>query len=196
MSKKQKRNIFTIGKENFEFDYSKEKKIYSFLWGLKISKKEEKELLDNEKMNNHAEWSSYINNKYKDCSDEKLKEFSKFLSQRIKTLKPHIEISNITVPIMITLIIDSIFELLTDLAITDSTENIVLSASTFWGMFIVLFIALLVLLFVFVMLISNVISPFWDNNTEELLITDYKEVIDNMIKDKEENKKNEKKKKK
>ncbi|MBR5596651.1 MAG: hypothetical protein IKW30_04500 [Lachnospiraceae bacterium] len=196
MSKKQKRNIFTIGKENFEFDYSKEKKIYSFLWGLKISKKEEKELLDNEKMNTHAEWSSYINNKYKDCSDEKLKEFSKFLSQRIKTLKPHIEISNITVPIMITLIIDSIFELLTDLAITDSTENIVLSASTFWGMFIVLFIALLVLLFVFVMLISNVISPFWDNNTEELLITDYKEVIDNLIKDKVENKKSEKRKKK
>ena len=196
MSKKQKRNIFTIGKENFEFDYSKEKKIYSFLWGLKISKKEEKELLDNEKMNTHAEWSSYINNKYKDCSDEKLKEFSKFLSQRIKTLKPHIEISNITVPIMITLIIDSIVELLTDLAITDSTENIVLSASTFWGMFIVLFIALLVLLFVFVMLISNVISPFWDNNTEELLITDYKEVIDNLIKDKVENKKSEKRKKK
>lgn len=188
MSKKQKRTIYTVGKENFEFDYSKEKKIYSFLWGLKIRKREVRQLLDNEKMNSHAEWCSYIHNKYKDYSDEKLKEFSKFLSQRIKTLKPHIEISNITVPIMMTLIIDSIFELLTDLAITDSTENIVLFASTFWG----LFIALLVLLFVFVMLISNVISPFWDNNIEELLLTDYREVIDNLIKGKEENKKNDK----
>ena len=192
MSKKLKRNENNIGKDNFEFDYEKEKNKYCYLWGIKTYKKGIRKLADNEKFEYYSEWSQYIIGKYNGYSLEMLNEFSRYLGQRVKNLKPYIEAWNIMIPIMITLLITVIFNLLVDITTTEPETKIALTVSSFFCLVIGFVIIFVIVFVIYFKLLLDVTTPLWDNNTEENLLTDYKEVIDNLIKDKAKNKKKEK----
>lgn len=184
MGKKQKRNVTTIGKENYEFDYSKEKNIYCYLCGIDCKKKKIQKLRNNEKMNTYAGWKQYVYKKYEGYPNEKLEEFSRYLNLRIRNLKPNQEYLNIVVPILATLVITEISDFLMDLAIIEPNIQIDLSVCSLVKLFLFFFIITLVAIILFIVFLVKVANPIWENHTEEKMLEDYKEIIDSMIKSK------------
>ncbi len=184
MIKKQKRNVNTIGKDNYGFDYLKEKEIYCYLCGINNKEKKKQELKDDEKMNTYSEWEQYICKKYDKYPIKKLKEFSRYLNQRIGNLEPSQNYLNIATPILMTLVVTEAFNFLINLAIIKPEEHIELSILNVI-LFLSLFLLLcLIVIFIFTFLVIKVINPIWENHTEEKMLEDYKEIIDGMIEDK------------
>lgn len=182
MRKKQQRDVNTIGKDNYGFEYRKEKNIYCHLCGINCNKKGVKRLAANEKMNTYSEWEQYVSKKYEEYPVQKLKEFSRYLNQRIRNLKPNQAYWNIILPILLTLIVTEGFNFLMNLGVIEQKESIIVSASVFFQMFLAYFIVTLMVSGILIFLLVKVITPIWENHTEEKILEDYKEIIDNMIK--------------
>ena len=184
MSKKQKRNVNTIGKDNYGFDYLKEKKIYCYLCGINNKEMKKQDLKDNEKMNTYSEWEQYICEKYDSYPIEKLKEFSRYLNQQIRNLKPNQNYLNIVAPILITLVVTEAFNFLMNLAVIQPEKQIELSGLSMISYFLIFLIITLAVIISFTVLMVKVVNPIWENHTEEKMFEDYKEIIDSLIKGK------------
>lgn len=178
--KDRKKIIHQNGIENYCFDYNKELRIYLFLCGERLSKKEYKKLQDNEKMYTYAEWKSYIRNKYIKYSINALKEFSKYLNHRGRLYSPEREFINPMVSAIVSAFISFIITQYSMMA------NIG-SVSVAFGI-----VMILVVLFMgifagyFIVKISEI---FFDNSIKENLFKDYKEIIDDIIIEKERSRK-------
>lgn len=177
---KRKRTLNIRAKEEFQFDFQKEKNIYLYLWRLKLTKKKAKNLEGKIKFDRYEDWKQYVRKQYIDNGVKELEEFSRFLNQKLRMLKPNQEYWNIFIPIMGALIIEEGFDRIMG-------TDIDYSALGFWVSLIVQMILTLIVIITIVFVILNAIMPIWDNNIDGNFLEDYKEIIDEIIKEKSEN---------
>ena len=174
MTKRESRKAFfhKNGIENYFFDYNEEIRIYSFLCGEKMTKKEYLKLKDNEKLSKYAEWESYVRNKYSNYPIDGLKEFSRYLNHRMRMYYPE---RNFIGPVASALIA-AILTLLLD--------NINLDLPSIWAF--ALYALIIVSLSVFIcLLIIDISKMYYNNSFKENFYKDYKEIIDILIEEKE-----------
>lgn len=165
-----------IGEKQYHFKFKLEKNIYSYLWGLHVRG----ELDDNLKFFYYKDWEQYIRNKYNNYDDETLIEFSKYLNQRIRHVKPDRKYWDMFIPIILTIVVSKLFDILFKTQ-TWEWDNIPILCA----IFVLLFISVsLVLPLLFIS--YNLLSLLYDNETEKNLLLDYKDVIEDMIKERKE----------
>lgn len=66
------------------------------------------------------------------------------------------------------------------------TNNFISQGLQIWGNIILCFIIMMFILLPIIFVIWNTIMPIWDANIEDNMLTDYREIIESMIKDKED----------
>ena len=174
MRKKEKRTLDVVGKKNYEFDYIKEKNAYMYLCCLRMKKKDRKNLSENMKFDTYKEWVEYIKSKCTTYSDDKLKEFSRYLNQRLRNTKPEHEYWSLLGPIFLTLLFTQLPDIIRGIVDAD------LSSLPLLGKIIyLLFAGVLISPVIYCM--WSMVKPIWDNNTDEHFFEDYKAIIDRMI---------------
>lgn len=176
--KKAGKTLDEIGKRRHDFNFKSEKIIYYYLCCIYIKKKELENLKDDLKFEEYGKWKNYICNKYQNYSKDKLIEFSRYLKLMIRNIKPSHEYWTI----MATAFLSMLFSMVINVAmgIHNDFSNypvwITLLVSSVLG---ALFIILLVYL------IIKIVYPIYDNHFDEDFLKDYKEIIDDIIYEKE-----------
>ena len=172
-NKEEKRTLEQRGKEKYQFDLKAELNIYSYLWCAKGY--EQLEIDDNEKFDTYRQWKSYVESKHSDCNKEDLIEFSKYLNQRLRNLKPKKEYNGVVIAVIIALVVDKLHDLITD--IIDIAETV---PNPIAGSCIVV-IPFIILLVICVPLLLNFLLPIEKDEIMTNLLIDYKEIIDEKI---------------
>lgn len=173
---KKTRKLPLIGKRRFGFDIQFEKNIYCCLCCSHGSKKILKKLDSEFIFNSYHQWKQYIKDKYAFYDKKDLIEFSRYLNQNIREIKPICEFWNLFIPVILTILL------------TYSVNEIIrpVFAKTlfsFWSV-IIIFLVLMVLIFLPLIIFTwHVYLPLIDNNIEENFFKDYKEIIDELIND-------------
>lgn len=175
---KNKRNGKTfeeIGKKFHKFDFQMEKAIYCYLCCNRVKKKLLRRLDDQLKFHSYQKWRQYIRNKYEKYDRDQLIEFSRYLNQRIRSLKPDREYFMLWVPVLVTVVVSKIFDLFYSVNVQGLS-----SILSFIIVYIIVMICVLILFFYFMVEISK---PIWNDNISGYFLRDYKEIIDEMIKE-------------
>ena len=180
MEKKQKRTLDAVGKKNYEFDYVKERNAYMYLCCSRMKKKDKKNLSETRKFNTYKEWNEYIRNKCTTYSDDKLKEFSRYLNQRLRNTKPERDYWNLLGPIFLTLLFSQLPDIIKEMGNADTSSLPLLGRVIY-----ILFAGMIMIPFAY--FIWSMVKPIWDNNTDEHFFEDYKAIIDGMIEERKEN---------
>ena len=167
---KRKSFIKANGIKNYGFDFDKEFNKYLFLCGEKIKKSQWKKLDDNDKFYTYEEWETSIKNKYTVYSMKALEQFYKYLNHCQRKIQPHKEFINTYVSALFAFIIGFGVNTLSGIDIID--EQVI---ARIWLVFIII-------IFSFVIKIG--IRLFTNKNITYDFYSDYKEIIDNIIKEK------------
>lgn len=168
---RKKYNIKNVA-NYYKFDADYETKIYKYLCCKRLNKKVVKKMNDGIKFITYHQWKNYIQDKYKDLNKLELMEFSHFLNQKIRNLKPGYEYWKIIVPIIITLMVEELFSTLIDIS--------QIKINTVFELCIELIIIIFVMIIGFQIFI-NTTKPIWDVTDKIDFYSDYKEIIDKMI---------------
>lgn len=159
---------------SYKFDESYEMNIYKYLCCRKMKKKI-KEKMDNDiKFITYHQWENYIQNKYKNLNKSELKEFSHFLNLRIRNLKPEHEYWNIVITVLLTILTEKAYNEFINMTINES-DNIAKIIGQF--LFVIGVGAS-----IFIILIVKITKSIWDVSDKSDFYSDYKKIIDNMIK--------------
>lgn len=173
--KNRKSFIHENGVENYDFDFNKEIRMYLFFCGEQMTREQWKLLQEDEKIYSYKEWESYVKNKYSNYPVEGLKEFSRYLNHRLRKTSPAREFISPCVSALfsciLTFYVTEIFNIgFGNLALIVGAIAIFVIAVCFFsniGWFVIKFAEL-----------------FWNNSIKENFFKDYKEIIDNIIKEK------------
>lgn len=175
--------INSIGIDNYDFDSKKELNVYRYLCGERMTTSEWDALEDIYKFSSYKQWKLYIYMKYKDYNIGKLKEFSRYLCHRERSIKPQNEYWIVVFPILFTIFIDKVYGEIVNQSILDSIINEGYSIKIIYYVCIpICFIGLLVFLF---HMIKDFTNKIWGNNLDSNLFLDYREIIDEIVKEKE-----------
>lgn len=174
--RKSGRTLDNIGIRWYGFDFQLEKNIYCYLCSYKMKKRNLKKVNEKLRFVSYSQWKQYICTKYENYNSDELMEFSRYLNQRIRKIKPIREFIMILISVIITLVITKIFELIETIGI-DSVLSIVIKG--------ILVIAFIVIPFMF--LLVDVFTHIQEDNIDEYFLKDYKEIIDEIIKSKSKN---------
>lgn len=168
---KNKRTLGTIGKEQFDFEISKEEDIYLNCCGL-LKKSKEKKMEC--KHSTYSEWENGIQKKYEGTNRDFLEEFSRYLQNLINVNYPILEYNHLVVSGLISVS----FSILGAEFIRnwDFQPN-----ASFWENYIFSMVMFCILIgaIVFVMLIT--FSPVKDQSMRIVFLKDYKKVIDKLV---------------
>lgn len=170
MIRNKSRSLDIIGKRRYDFDFQLEKIIYCWVCCLYVKKKKLKKLDNNLKFNSYKQWKEYIQNKYSSCNNETLFEFSKYLNQRIRIVKPSEEYWKLVTPVLMTLVITKWMEAF--LSIETGLSEV---------SFLVVLFAIVLIMISYFFLIWKLTTPILESSIEEYMLEDYKEIIDGMI---------------
>lgn len=151
--------------------------IYNNLCLRRVSNKELKKIDNTLKFTTYSEWKQYIYNKYKDYDKEFLSEFSRYLNQGIRNMQPIREYSTLFFPIIIALATNELFKKALEI-------NDILSDFSALVNIVIGLILIFILYGTFFYIILTISRPIWDNNIEENMYKDYKEIIDEMLTEK------------
>ena len=159
-------------REFYKFDIQQEQNIYTYLCKGKLKAKALKKLSHDLKFETYAQWKQYIWNKYHEFSDEKLEEFSRYLNQRLRNIKPAYEYLKMIIPVILALVINEFFKILVSIVQLkpDSMFGVMLGCG-----FIILVLCLLIYATV------KIAIQLSDEEDERNFYLDYKEIIDEMI---------------
>ena len=173
---RKRKNINHVGKENYDFEYESERDIYYYLCCRRIKRKRLKAMSENVMFDSYMQWKQYIYDKCADYPNEKLFEFSKYLNQRIRNIKPEREYFAIVCPIFLTLLLSQfpeIIEGLHKIELQDVPFSVVI--------FLVIFTCMMMIPIIY--FIYRIVSPIWDSHDDENFLMDYKEIIDCLLKE-------------
>lgn len=173
MMKKEKKHKY-VASDWYEFDEEKEKNIYLYVSGKKLKKRVEKNMDENVKFKFQSQWECYVKNKYRDFSDEKLKNFYYFLNQRGRNIKPVHDYCIMVFPVMLTLIFDKVYVYI------QSMGNIKIDSGWDIVVGIVMYLAMMA---VCLFAICKLLKEVFKTSEPEYFLKDYKVIIDNMIKE-------------
>lgn len=174
MRKKEKRTLNEVGKNNYEFDYRQEKNAYMYLCCIRMKKKNRKTLCEDRKFNTYKRWREYIRNKCADYSDDRLKEFSRYLNQDLRKTKPAREYWSLLGPIVLTMIIAKLPDIIEGMIKVD-LSSLPLLGKVFYMILVGIMMSSVVYC------IWSMVKPIWDNNVDEHFFSDYKAIIDELI---------------
>lgn len=172
MKKENKRSLVLIGKQQYDFDIELEVMIYRYLCYERIKKIEFKKMESKYKFKSYKQWKQYIHDKYIKYSNEELEEFSRYLNLKIRRLNPQKQYRNLTFPILCTIA----FSKMVDFFVKNHVE--------FSKNIIAFLIFLLLTLFLGVeilIMLAPSVKFIFDDDIEENMLKDYKEIIDGMI---------------
>lgn len=172
--RKFNRTLDNIGKRWHNFDFQSEKNIYCYLCCDKMKKRALKKLNEKQKFVSYSQWKQYICNKYENYDKDELEEFSRYLNQRIRNIKPGKEYFNIILPCFITLAFTISIDKIWDLNLNTT------SISNLGRMIVIIFLSILFIISMF-SIIRNTFMPIKENSGDTNLLIDYKEIIDGMI---------------
>lgn len=175
MMKKEKKHKY-VASDWYEFDEEKEKNIYLYVCGKKLKKRVEKNMDENVKFKLHSQWENYVKEKYKDYSDERLEDFSCFLNQRGRNVKPLRKYLVIIFPILFTMICDHVYEWMQDMNKLDLNTPLLIITGI---------VAYFVVIVVCVSILIKLINDLLKASDTEYFLMDYKVIIDNMIKERQ-----------
>lgn len=106
-----KKSLKSIGKRWHDFDFKLEKNIYDYLCCVRTKRKIVRRLeKDNLKFESYYQRSQYIKNKYEKYDIARLLEFSRYLNQRMRLIKPIHEYWQIVTSVIITLVVTKFVE--------------------------------------------------------------------------------------
>lgn len=160
----------SIGEKYYNFNIQKELIIYKYLCKTKYYKKKFKKLQSDLKFDTYCEWENYVKEKHKDLSDEKLLEFSKFLNLQKRNERPVFEMMSWLMPAVFSVYIN----ICVDIAYKDNNS-----------LFSHIFIIIISYIF-FILIAREIIKPLLDECSRDNFFDDYKEIIDNLIKERKE----------
>lgn len=176
-SKKAKRTLEYIGERWHNFDFKLEQSIYYYVCCLRGRGRTLRKLDKELKFESYQEWKQYIWDKYKSVDKDKLIEFSRYLNHRIRIIKPDHEYRNIVITVILTLVF-------TKLAQMDLNTKINFSDISGLVMFM-LGISIIIIILLLSLVIFQTFLPILNDSVEENFLKDYKEIIDEIICDKE-----------
>lgn len=177
-NKKAGKSLEEIGIRWYKFDFKSEREIYCYLCCCHEKKKKLQKLDKELKFVSYRQWKQYIWNRYEYFDKDMLIEFSRYLNLRVRNIMPSREFWNIIATITLTFIFTKFMNMILN-AKMDFNEVSAWSAIVF--IFLLELSTTLALVFIF----NQVFSPILDNNVDENLLKDYKEIIDEIINDKE-----------
>lgn len=172
--KEYRKTLNEIGKTEFKFDFCQEKTIYKYLCHFHMKNRELRSLKEELRFSSYKSWKQYIYKKYENYSKDKLIEFSRHLNQRIRNIKPNREYWNLFIPVLLA------FSLTECVKFLFEAEEMVLKSSA-TEITVLLLIVVMAILAVLLFEIWQTITPIWKINMEENLFTDYKEIIDGIL---------------
>lgn len=167
--KKSKREIGDRGERWFGFHYDTERTIYGYVCCVYVKKGKLRKLSDKLKFESYHQWKQYIINKYKCFELDTLIEFSRYLNQRIRSVKPGYEFNSITAAAIMSWVVTKLMEdfIEVEMAVKSniicSMVTVIVTAAIVWA------------------IVNLWYKCFWNNNTEENFYKDYKEIIDEII---------------
>lgn len=171
-----KKTLEKIGKKWHNFDLKSEKTIYCYLCCIRVGKCKLRKLDYDLRFESYLQWKKYVAYKYQNFDIDELIEFSRYLNQRIRIIKPSHEYLVIT----ITAVISALFTRLIDSYANMQIDSINLSMVN-----IIRIVLFLILIFIIVLFFAiQMLMPILQNDVEKNFLSDYKEIIDEMINEK------------
>lgn len=139
--KAEKKTIYDIGREKYNFDYQEEIIRYKALCCMHLKRKEIKKLKFDKNLNSYKDWKEYIRHKYEKFDKEDLMEFSRFLNciGRDETLEHNF--SSMLMGALVTLMLTTSFDVL-----VETIDILLIGGSDFFLMRIILCILMILLL--------------------------------------------------
>lgn len=180
INKKQNNGLYETGKRKYDFDHHEEIEIYKYPLGYRVKKEKEEELHRKGVLfQDYDTWKVYVIEKCSDWDINKLIGFSRYLEQRLRNVKPIGDFILLIIPLLLSPILSFFFDLLSEIAKGDiSTAS--------WK----LKLALWVVIFIVVLLVAYEIWQAYEmiyvNRTKAHFYEDYKEVIDSLISERQQ----------
>ena len=136
--------------------------------------KKDERLDDKYKFKSYKQWKDYITNKYSVFSIEQLQEFDRWLNQKIRLRKPDHEYRNTCITVLITWFFTKLLDEFSDkVEVTNNIEGVM----GIFKMGVLIVITFCAVLFVTNHFYGNLL----ESNETIALYTDYKEIIDEII---------------
>lgn len=184
--KNQKIKLGEIGKEKYDFDFLKEKNVYSYLSYYRMDKKYKDSLTDELKFDSYKKWETYVEQKYENYDVDKLEEFNRYLNLSIRNTKYSRTYWGIVIPVLLAVLISPFFEIFMSIFANERVDVGVTAG--FWELCLAVGITTLANLFVILILVAGIvfiifyfIEPLSVNNVDYYFLTDYKEIIEDLI---------------
>ena len=176
-NKRNKRTLKDIGKNSFNFDYIKERDIYSYLWCNNLVrrwKKPEKEF----RFESYKEWKAYVVSKYDKYNRDSLVEFRKLLSQSKKNNESNRTYLGYCLPAVLALVLSKSIDMLMNVDIR-AMELVNWSDIISWlaaYLVVVIMVMIPVAFFLFI-----IIFPIVKYDLEDNMYDDYMKILDEII---------------
>lgn len=176
----RKKSIEKIEKKYYNFDLQIEKSIYEYVCHVRVRGRRVKKLNNELRFKTYREWKSYVRGKYENFESDRLIEFSRYLNQRIRSIKPNHEYKSIAVTVVLTV------------AFTKWMEALLNTHGDLSGMLSTCEVANLLAVVAFIgALFEYLIFYTWNylfgDSMDENFYLDYKEIIDEIIEEKLKN---------
>lgn len=167
-----KRNLNNLGVYYYGFNDKQERDIYTYLCRGFMDKSTKKTLKSDNKFESKNQWERYIINKYKQFSDDKLKDFSDYLNQKKRNMGVLKKEADIIIAVLLTLITEKIFDSIMDIF-----------GIKYYNIDVIIFqyIMIIILAIIYIYCIYTFISKLQSVIIKENFYSDYKRVIDCMI---------------
>lgn len=166
-----KRSLDSIGKRWHEFDIKLERNIYRYVCCAKMNRITAWRLDKNLKFETYQQWKNYIVNKYENVDKDMLIEFSRYLNQNVRNMKPTHEYWGIAATVVLTLALTKMVDAFLNTQM-DSKGISAIGTAIVFEIFVVIFLAIIIV---------QTMKPIFDNNIDENFLRDYKEIIDEII---------------
>lgn len=173
-----------MGIDEFDFDLNQELEGYRYLFGHAVDEKMFNRCKNEEKYSSYGQWKKSIRKKYENRDKEYLQYFSKYLEQRLCNLDSSKTAQNIVGSVLVTLLLDKFFDKILDFKMGDEQ---MLQGLYSAGKIIIFIIFVIICIIVICALVYNCIDPIWRRGIRGKFLNDYKEIIDTLIEDKNEN---------
>lgn len=169
--KRMKRSLDSIGKRWHEFDINLERNIYSYVCCAKMNRIKAWRLDKNLKFDTYQQWKNYIVNKYENVDKDMLIEFSRYLNQNVRNLKPTYEYWVIAATVVLTWALTKVIDIFFG-AQMDYEGIYAFVAAFIFEIFVAIFL---------IFVVFQTMKPLFDSNLDENFLRDYKEIIDDLI---------------
>lgn len=175
--RKNKKTLKLIGKRWYDFDFGLERNIYCYLCCIRVKSRKLRKLNKELKFESYQQWNKYVRNKYEKFDKDSLSEFSRYLNQGIRNVRPDHEYWIIAATVILTVILTGLCDIFLKLKISFDGLSVI---SLIVVSFLLEFLVVIPIIFV----IFQTIKPIIDSSVDENFLKDYKEIIDVIIMEK------------